>query len=1097
MAQPSALRSKLRPRRPRATLKLKTPSLTDPYLLCLTVALGMLLLLGRIAGAQSPASGSAGGSVIDAFDGLVLGARVEARNQGTGVMRWTRTDQEGQFRFAELDPGVYLIQVSGPGFAPAGSICVVQLGRLTELKISLYVGGPHEAVTVQGEAQRLDATNSSVATNIDQATLDALPSNGRRWSDFALLTPAAAPNEDGYGLVSFHGTSPLLNNSVIDGADNNQAFFSEERGRTRIAYSTSQSAVKEFQVNASNYSAEFGRAAGGVVNTVTRSGGNALHGQLFYYDRSSNWGARNPFTTLTTRTAPGTYQTVPYKARDKRYQGGIGVGGRIRTDKLFWFFSYDQHYRDFPGIARALHPDTFFAMPSTARLQMLGARTGTDTEAARANYSAVLDSLAGQLGLVARTSSQTVFFPKIDWQLGDRNHVTVQYNHLRWSSPAGVQTQPSQSYGITSFGNDAAREDWIIARWNFFLTPNMVNEARYQYGRDFQSEISQQPTPFEQSFSRNQWGRPPQVSVAGSNGFTIGKPAFLDRIAYPDERRNQLVDTITLVNGNHVFKLGYDYNHVSDYSNNLRNQTGTYSYSNTLNFASDLLSPNHCDAASTGLGNLPCYSWFSQAIGPAVFEFSSADYAFFLTDEWKATHALTLSLGLRYEYEQLPDTQKSMANPDFPQTAYLPQDGNNFGPRFGFAWDLARSGGTVLRGGYGIYFGRIVNSTAFAALSSTGSVNAQRSYYFRPTSVGSPPFPYIFNTAPATSVAPNAVFFDQHFQNPQIQQAELSLEQSLGGGTSVSVSALASLGRELPNFVDANIDLTHVGSITYQVSDSTGRGPIKSATYTSPFFTQRLNPAYQQVTSIFSETNSRYQAVLVRLTHHLQHSIQVHANYTYAHATDFNQNESPFADGNDVLDPRNFSLEHGISRFDVRQRLAGGAVFSSPWKAHGWQGTLLNGYSLAPVAQIQTGLPYTLRTIGAVPSVKTIDSLSRIETLSGLGASINGSGGDNRLAEVGRNTFRYPATYGIDLRASKRTRLGEKFTLEILAESFNLLNHRNATHMDTAGYVLDGAAGPFTLPRMTYLTGFGTVTNANSTTLLRERQMQLALRLHF
>lgn len=1067
-------------------------------LLCLGLALGMLLLLGSRVLAQSPASGSVGGSVTDAFGRLVVGVRIEARNQATGAVRWTRTDAEGQFRLEQLDPGVYTVQVDGPGFAPTSATCVVQLGRQTELPLSLYVGGPHEAVTVHGEAQRLDVTNSSVATNIDQATLDALPSNGRRWSDFALLTPAAVPDENGYGLVSFHGTSPLLNNSVIDGADNNQAFFSEERGRTRVAYSTSQSAIKEFQVNASNYSAEFGGAAGGVVNTVTRSGGNTLHGQVFYYDRSSNWGARNPFTTLTTRTAPGVYQTVPYKARDMRYQGGIGVGGPIRANKLFWFVSYDQHYRDFPGIARALHPDKFFAMPSAASLQMLGARTRTDTQTARTNYNAVLDSLAGQLGLVARTSSQTVFFPKIDWQIGDRNHLTVQYNHLHWDSPAGVQTQPSQSYGITSFGNDVARGDWVIARWNFFLTPNMVNEVRYQYGRDLQSEMSQQPTPFEQSFSHNLWGRPPQVSIAGSsNGFTIGKPAYLDRVAYPDERRNQLIDTITWVDGSHVFKLGYDYNHVNDYSNNLRNQTGTYNYTNVLDFAADLLAPNHCDAAGTGLGNLPCYSWFSQAIGPAIFEFSSADYAVFFTDEIKAGHSLTLSLGLRYEYEQLPNTQKNLVNPDFPQTASLPHDGNNFGPRFGFAWDLTRSGRTVLRGGYGVYFGRIVNSTAFAALTSTGSANAQRSYYFRPTSVGAPPFPYSFGTAPAVSVAPNAVFFDRRFQNPQIHQSELSLEQSLGHGTSISVSALASLGRELPNFVDANIDLTQVGSITYQVSDSTGRGPIKSATYIAPFFTHRLNPAYQQVTSIFSETNSRYQAVLVRLNHRMQRSLQIHANYTYSHATDYNQNESPFADGNDVLDPRNFSLEYGTSRFDVRQRLTGGAVFSSPWKAHGWKGMLANGYALAPVAQIQTGLPYTMRTIGSVPSVKVIDSLSRIETVSGLGASINGSGGDNRLAEVGRNTFRYPATFGIDLRASKRTRLSEKFSLEIMAESFNLLNHRNASHMDTAGYVLNGASGPFSMPRMTYLTGFGSVTNANSTTLLRERQMQLALRLHF
>ena len=156
-----------------------------------------------------------------------------------------------------------------------------------------------------------------------------------------------------------------MNNSILDGADNNQAFFSEERGRKRIAYSISSSAVQEFQINASNYSSEYGRAAGGVVNTVTRSGGNALHGQAFYFDRSSNWAARNPFTILTTKDAFGIYQTAPYKPHETRYQGGVSAGGPIRKDKLFWFFSWDENYRDFPGVARAQHPEKFFALPST------------------------------------------------------------------------------------------------------------------------------------------------------------------------------------------------------------------------------------------------------------------------------------------------------------------------------------------------------------------------------------------------------------------------------------------------------------------------------------------------------------------------------------------------------------------------------------------------------------------------------------------------------------------------------------------------------------------------------------------------------------
>ena len=150
---------------------------------------------------------------------------------------------------------------------------------------------------------RLETSSAAITTNLSNTTLENLPSNGRRWSNFALLAAGVTPDQNGNGLLSFRGISVLLNNNTIDGVDNNQAFFSEERGRTRIGYSTTQAAVQEFQVNTSNYAAEYGRAAGGVVNTVTRSGGNQFHGQAFFYDRDNDWGATNPYTTLTQRLA--------------------------------------------------------------------------------------------------------------------------------------------------------------------------------------------------------------------------------------------------------------------------------------------------------------------------------------------------------------------------------------------------------------------------------------------------------------------------------------------------------------------------------------------------------------------------------------------------------------------------------------------------------------------------------------------------------------------------------------------------------------------------------------------------------------------------
>ncbi len=1062
------------------------------------------LPLCALAAAQSTTGGAVAGEVADAQGRRIAGAHVEILEPATGASQVLASGDTGEYRFPGLTPGTYSVVIQAPGFAAWQAPTVtVEIGRLTVLNAALAVGSTQQTVEVHTEAPALDTTTAAVTNNIDQAQIEGLPSNGRRWSNFALLAPGVTPDQDGFGLLSFRGISVLLNNSTVDGADNNQAFFSEERGRTRIGYSTSQAAVREFQVNTSNYSAEYGRAAGGVVNTVTRSGTNRLRGQLFFYDRDNASGSQNRFTTLTTLNPNGQYVTNLYKPKDWRKQWGANAGGPIRHDRIFWFFAYDQYRRNFPGVARAGAPSKLFQAPSAQSLTVLAARIGVSVPQARANYNNVLAGLASLLGNVPRTAEQYIVFPKFDWQFTERDHLTLQYNRMRWTSLNGVLTQASDTYGTHSFGNDYVKGDWGVARWQHFVTSNILNEARYQYGRDTESAFSAQPAPFEQTFSGNVFGRPPQVSLAGGSfGFRFGKPALLDRIAYPDERVQQFVDTATWVRGNHTFKAGYDLNYINEYTNSIYDSNGTYNYSNTLDFVSDYYSPNRCTGSSLGVGNLPCYSYFQQGIGPAAFEFQTADHAAFLTDEWKLRHGLTFSYGIRYEYEQLPNTNPRVANPDLPATSRTPHDTNNFGPRLGLAWDVFGTGHTVLRAGAGIYYGRIINSTVFSALTATGIPNSQRNYFFRPTDAGAPPFPFVFYSTPALSAKPNAVYFDTHFQNPQIYQTEISLEHELRSGTVLSLTYMGSFGRELPNFIDTNINLGTGQTITYQVDDATRKGPLKG-TYTSPFYTQRLNPKYQQITAISSASNSVYHAGVLKLSHRLTGSIHLQGAYTFAHAIDYNQNATTFYNGNDVLDPADFHLEYGNSDYDVRHRIAGSIIARAPWRAHGPLGYLVNGYAIAPVIELRTGLPFSMRTSGAVPFTEYVDSLNRTEKVIGIGPGINGSGGDNRIAAVGRNTFRYPRIYNVDARISKTTRIGENRRLEVLGEVFNALNHQNVTDINTTGYVLYGAASPGSLPVLRYESGangtaqFYTIRNANSNTLYGVRQIQLGIKLFY
>src|SRR5262249_50599129 len=432
-------------------------------------------------------------------------------------------------------------------------------------------------------------------------------------------------NVSGFGLLSFRGISVLLNNNTIDGADNNQAFFSEERGRTRVGYSTPKVAVEEFQVNTSNYSAEYGRSAGGVINTVTKGGTNALHGEAYFYDRDNVWGATNPFTKLQVQQSPGTFVGVPFKPTDWRKMFAFQVGGPLVKNKLFWSLSYDWYHRNFPGLGVAQNPTAFFGQPScigsapfsgslcdgnsqvgTLAARVLGGNTVANDQAV-ANpvgglWSNGLAGLNTMLGQVPRTGAQNIIFPKLDWQINQANHASFSFNRMRWSSPAGIQTQATNTNGIASFGDDFVKNTWGVAKLDTMFTPSLPNQLRFQYGRDFEFEFTQKPPPYEltnlvnTATFTNPLGLPPQVSITG--GFTFGVPTFLQRPAFPDETRLQAADTLTWTKGKHTWKFGLDIGHVNDLSQNLRTQFGGYSYSNLQNYLSDFYKPNTCGGRS-------------------------------------------------------------------------------------------------------------------------------------------------------------------------------------------------------------------------------------------------------------------------------------------------------------------------------------------------------------------------------------------------------------------------------------------------------------------------------------------------------------------
>ena len=630
-----------------------------------------MLALSAVAFAQSTTTGSIGGVVTNPNKEVVAGAAITVRNMGTNKEDTATTDDTGRFKVANLQPGNYAVTVNSSGFSPMTSEnVVVEVGRETNLEIALAVGPVTGTVDVSAEAPVINTTQQDFSTNINQTSINELPINGRRWSNFALLTPGAVPDGT-FGLISFRGISGLLNNNTIDGGDNNQAFFAEERGRTRISYSISQAAIREFQVNTSSYSAEYGRSAGGVVNAITKSGTNDFHGGAFYYQRNNKWGARNPLA-VRQELVNGVFTPVGFKPKDVRHQFGGTIGGPIVRDKAFFFFSYDQQKRNFPGLA-VIGQNGFLNLSAANRTLLLN-RGLTD-----AQINNTLNFLSSLTGPVPRTGDQKLFLPKVDWNINEQNTLTVSYNRLRWASPAGVQTQATNTRAVDNFGDDFVEIDALNVKLASTLTPTLLNEFRFQWGRDNEFQFSQPPIPGEPTNAAG--GRSPQTILVGTTTFSFGMPEFLERASFPDERRWQFADTVTMTAGNHTVKFGGDINFVKDIINNLRFLGGEFNYTGATTGLPDFIvdyvnwqTNGAIRALSHTLPNLQgrcvsaqstplvfrragkCYAGnFNQGFGVLGLTMKTTDLNYFIQDDWRVTPRFTLNLGLRYEYQRNPD----------------------------------------------------------------------------------------------------------------------------------------------------------------------------------------------------------------------------------------------------------------------------------------------------------------------------------------------------------------------------------------------------------------------------------------------------------
>lgn len=1017
---------------------------------CLLVAACLALLGQNTAG-----TGSISGTVVDATGATIAGAKVVVENDSKGIRRELETTSGGLFSAPSLVPAAgYKVTVTTAGFSPYElSNISLAVGQNLNLTPKLDVTASTTTVDVSTEAPIVDTLKTDVSQVVGTQQIQDLPINGRRVDSFVLLAPAVVPDGT-FGLLSFRGVAGG-NAFLTDGNDTTQGYYNENAGRTRITSQISQDAVQEFQVVSNNYSAEFGHAMGGVVNTVTRSGTNDFHGTAYWFFRNQDFNARDPFATINPK--------------ERRDQFGGSAGGHIVKDKLFYFFNYEGTLRDFPLVASLTAPGSSLFNTSGQIVQ--------PCNASAAQCAAATNFFQRQFQTLDRNVNQQLGFGKLDYRPNERNSFSASLNILRWVSPNGLQTQAvlNNGSGVGNNVNSSVRSKYGRFQWTNIGSPTVVNEARFGWFNDKQFDYPNDALAI------------PGIGNLGIN-FTgqtnLGTATDYPRLN-PLENRYQFSDTLSWVTGQHSFKFGGDFLHTNDLTNLLFNRTGTYQYANLTNFALDL------SGNTTGAKR---YALFTQTIGNPVVDFTIRDYDFFIQDQYKPTARLTVNLGFRYDFSSLP--QPTVTNPDYPATGRIPTFNSGFAPRVGFSYALDSSAKTVLRGGYGIFYARypggLINTMFLGnglyqkgiTLNNAAQINAS-----------GPVFPNVlpntanFNPAPGTvslNIASDA------FRNPYTQQADIAIERQLTTSTALTVSGIWSRGLHLTSVNDINIGAP--GPVAnYRIVDAAGN---QTGTYSTPVYVNqnRVDRRYARVNIIDSGLNSYYAGLAVQLNKRFSHGLIGNIAYTWSHAIDYGQGGAGtpniFASGGpQSYLPGDYKFEKGSSALDVRHRL----VVNGSWtptfthSSSAFARYLINGWQLSTIGTFQSAPALT-------PTVQITSAFTPTGFTAAFNNSLNGYA-SGRVPFLPLTSVPIDQIIRVDARIAKDFGITERIHALFTFDAFNIGNNTYFTSVSNQAYSYALVSGNPTLrPIPAFGAGSATQGFPDGT---NARRLQLGVRLNW
>jgi outer membrane receptor for ferrienterochelin and colicin len=1021
-----------------------TKNFSIKYLLLCFVAL-FAMAVSVVAQSQG-GTGQISGVVADANGAVVPNATVTLISKATNQTETVTSSDDGVYRFVLLQPGSYTVKTSAASFSEQTLEVEVQVGRTTDANFTLGTTGV--AATVEVTADGIQSTASNFDAVQDSTAIQNLPINGRRFQDFVTLTPSAQV-ENSRGQISLSGQRGINSNINVDGVDYNQPFFGGIRGgeRANQAFTLPQEAIREFQVVAAGYSAEYGRSSGGIVNAVTKSGTNEFRGTVFYLYRPEQLARANEYAKAIAEqrlNALGLDATLA----PTQHQFGGSVGGPIIKDRVFYFASYEQQK---------------FEAPRQVLFGNLAAFTPTPSQTEGFNF------YRDQEEQFIQTNDAYALLGKVDWNINDSNRFNVRYNFSRNSALNAAATgetalDPTTNNALSTNGTEKNRNNIVVGQLVSNLSSNIVNEARFQYAREDRPRIANAEIP----------------NITTSIGVS-GTRSFLPTTQF--DRRYQVTDSLTVISGNHTVKFGGEYSDIFADQSFGFNQFGVFTFVGLTSTGGILDAISSTQNLSNANPSLRYYGRFDTAtaryrkqIGNLSAAYGVKELAFFAQDSWVVVPSrLTINFGLRYEKQFNPEAEANntavidlIRNTTFPvlgrsvDPTQIPDSQNQWGPRLGFAWDPFGKGKTVVRGFSGVYYARtplLVLAGPFNNFRDpAGDLSVE---------IGSPAF---------SSSGFNQTTFDT--QNPQYtaivgagvtpntvyrQFAILGINlnsSSLGSLPILSPAQLATIATAIRNAtanppaslgVYQNANFTGItpefknpqafqfgGGVEHELAS----GYVIGADYAqvNTIYLQRnrdinlpaptgvdlvtgrvlVNRSLRPLTQIGSiqlrdsSGRSLYRALTLRMN--MRHSWgRVNAFYTLAKNLSDDDNER---DAGGVLydNPYNLIGEYGPSRNDRRHQFVANPIFFLPL-----------GFEIASTMRFLSGQPVNPR----------------------VGSDANGDGNTNErpfLApgyEIIRNFYTGRPFYQVDLRVQKGFSFDERKRLLFTGEFFNVFNNSN------------------------------------------------------